>query len=131
MKTRCEKLVVLISAILLINCSNNKYVIYNAIKGIVLSSEDKKPIKDVRIYVTKGCSNDFGILNTDENGSFFIDGLKFPYKYLHDQLNLSYDYHFEKSGYKEKIITIKNLKMTKKNELDTIDLGKIYLEHKK
>jgi hypothetical protein len=128
MKNIQIRLILLIICFLLTNCSSKNFVIYNAIKGIVLSSEDSKPIKNVKIYVIKGCSNDFGSMNTKENGTFFIDGLKLPYKYLHDQQNLSYNYFIEKSGYKKKSIYVKKLNETKSNALDTIDLGIIYLD---
>jgi hypothetical protein len=131
MKNIQIKLILIITCLLLVKCSNKNYVIYNAVKGIVMSSEDTKPIKNVKIYVIKGCSNDFGFLNTNANGTFFIDGLKLPYKYLHDQRNLSFDYFIEKSGYKKKSIYVKKLNKIKNNVIDTIDLGIIYLEPEK
>lgn len=111
----------------LLSCHDKNYVIYNAVQGKVVSAIDKKPIKNAKIYVRKGTSNDFGFVHTTENGTFFIEGLELNYKYLHNQRNLSYDYSIEKSGYKKKVINIKNLKETKNNKLDTIDLGDIYL----
>lgn len=117
--------------IFLFSCLNKKYVIYNLVKGRVLSSIDKKPIKDAKVYVDKGSSNDFGIIHTDENGIFFIEGLELSYKYLHNQRNLSFYYFIEKDGYKKTTINITDLKESENNELETIDLGEIYLEPKK
>ncbi|WP_443937639.1 hypothetical protein [Pedobacter sp. MW01-1-1] len=111
----------------IISC-NKKYVIYNAVKGNLLSSNNHKPIKDAKIYVAKFSSNNFDTIRTSANGSFFIDGLELTRKYLNEQLNLSYEYNIEKHGFKKKTIIIKNLKETSKNKLDTIDLGNIYLE---
>jgi hypothetical protein len=128
MKNVYIKLIFIITFFFLFSCSSRNYVIYNAIEGKVVSSKDQKPIEGAKIYVNKGSSNDFGIINTTKNGTFFIEGLELPYKYLHDQLNLSFDYFIEKPGFKKKVINIKNLKETNNNKLDTIDLGEIYLE---
>ncbi|TDW51758.1 hypothetical protein EV144_101435 [Flavobacterium sp. 270] len=131
MKKILLSLIVLLIFII-IGCSNKKYTIYNAVTGRVVSSKDKKPIEDAKIYVKKYSSNNFDTIKTLKDGTFFIDGLELPYKYLHYQLNLSYDYCIEKSGYTKKIITIKNLKEANNNnnnnKLDTIDLGNIYLD---
>lgn len=118
----------IIIGMFLFSCSNKNHVIYNPIKGRVISSIYKKPIKDAKVYVAKGSSNDFGFISTDKNGTFFIEGLKLPHKYLHNQRNLSFYYFIEKAGYKKKIINIKNLKKSENNEFETIDLGEIYLE---
>lgn len=131
MRSIYSRLIFIITCAFLLSCSNKNYVIYNSIKGKVVSSLDNKPIKDAKIYVDKGSSNDFGVINTAEDGTFFIEGLELPYKYLHDQQNLSFYYFIEKSGYKKRVINIKNLKKTTNNKLDTIDLGEIYLEPKK
>lgn len=128
MRTIYIELIFVITCFFLISCSNKNYVIYNAVKGCVVSSKDQTPIKGVKIYVTKGSANDFGTVSTTENGTFFIEGSELPYRYLHDQINLSFNYYIEKSGYKKKLINIKNLKETKDNKLDTINLGKIYLD---
>lgn len=128
MRTIYIELIFLITCFFLFSCSNKNVVIYNAVKGSVISSKDHKPIKEVKIYVTRGSSNDFGVINTNEKGVFFIEGLELPYKYLHDQRNLSFDYYIEKPGYKKKVIYIKNLKETKDNKLDTINLGEVYLD---
>lgn len=128
MRTIYIKLIFVVTCLFLFSCSNKNFVIYNAVKGSVISSKDHKPIKEVKIYVSKGSSNDFGIVNTNEKGIFFVEGLELPYKYSHDQRNLSFNYYIEKSGYKKKVIYIKNLKETKDNKLDTINLGEVYLD---
>jgi len=128
MRTIYIELIFVIACLFLVSCSNKNVVVYNAVKGCVISSKDHKPIEEVKIYVNKGASNDFGIIRTNEKGIFFIEGLELPYKYLHDQRNLSFNYYLEKSGYKKKIIYIKNLKETKKNKLDTINLGEVFLD---
>jgi len=128
MRTTYIELIFVIACLFLVSCSNKNFVVYNAVKGSVISSKDHKPIKEVKIYVKKGSSNDFGIVSTNEKGIFLTEGLELPYKYLHDQRNLSFNYYIEKTGYIKKVIYIKNLKETKNNKLDTINLGEVYLD---
>lgn len=112
---------------LVLNCSTKKYVIYNAVTGTVIDFENGKPLKDVKIFVDKFASNDFDTIKTNQEGYFFIDGFQSSYKYLNMQAKVSYSYHIEKSGYKTKIVTIKNLIYSKDNKLDTIKLKEIIL----
>ncbi|WP_027388594.1 carboxypeptidase regulatory-like domain-containing protein [Chryseobacterium gregarium] len=114
--------------LLIVNCSEKKYVIYNAVKGNVIDAHNRQPVKDAKVFVNKSSSNAFDTLITDSKGNFFIDGLELPYQHLHDQINVSPDYFIEKSGYLTKKITVQNLKKSKNNKLDTIDLGNISLE---
>jgi len=114
-----------IMVVLMVACENKTYVIYNAVKGRVVSAENQSVIA-AKIYVDKFASNAF-VLETDNNGCFFVDGKMLPYKYLRKQNQLSYNIHIEKEGYIKKIIYVKKLKGASE-KMDTIDLGNIYLE---
>lgn len=118
---------IMIFLFLVLNCSTKKYVIYNAVTGTVVDFENGKPLKDVKIFVDKFASNDFDTIKTNQKGYFFIDGFQSSYKYLNMQAKVSYNYHIEKSGYKTKIVTIKNLIYSKDHKLDTIKLKEIIL----
>lgn len=45
MRTIYIELIFVITCFFLISCSNKNYVIYNAVKGFVVSSKDQTPIK--------------------------------------------------------------------------------------
>jgi hypothetical protein len=115
-------------------CTKKHYVIYNAVKGKIYSYENK-PLSNVKIYVNKFSSNAFDTIITKKDGYFFIDGLElklspnygnFKYNQIHKRV--TYTYFIEKTGYKKRIIDIKNFERSNNNKLDTIDLGIIYLE---
>ena len=92
-----------IMVVLMASCENKTYVIYNG----VVSAENQSVIA-AKIYVDKFASNAF-VLETDNNGCFFVDGKMLPYKYLRKQNQLSYHIHIEKEGYIKKIIYVKKL----------------------
>ena len=63
----------------------------------------------MKIFVDKFASNDFDTMKINHKGYFCIDRFQSSYKYLNMQAKVSYNYHIEKSGYKTKIVNIKNI----------------------
>ncbi|WP_316803704.1 carboxypeptidase-like regulatory domain-containing protein [Pedobacter nototheniae] len=111
-------------------CKNKEHLLIEPIKGRVISSLDKIPISNVKIYVEKNAFNAFDTINTKNDGRFFIDQLSVNgYKDMHLQKNLSYNLFIEKDGYKKMVIDIRKYrKQSAPKAGDTTDLGIIYLD---
>lgn len=110
-------------------CKNREYLLIEAVKGRVISSSDKKPIAGVRIYLDKSAFNAFDTLRTDNQGNFFVDKLTVSdYNDMRQQRNTSYNFVFEKTGFKKAVIDVRKFRKHETPTLnDTIDLGIIDL----
>jgi hypothetical protein len=111
-------------------CKNNEYLLIESVKGKIVSSSDKKPVGEAKIYVDKSAFNAFDTINTQNDGHFFVDKVSVSdFKDMHRQRDVSYKFVIEKKGFKKMVIDVRNYKKNETPSLnDTIDLGIIYLD---
>lgn len=124
------KYIICILIFLISACKSTEYLLIEPVKGRIVSSSDKKPIGNVKIYVDKKAFNAFDTIRTNNDGGFFVDKLTInDYKDMHQQRNVSYSFVIEKSGFRKSVIDVRKFRKQETATLkDTIDLGLISLE---
>lgn len=123
-------LISLLLILLTSSCKSRQYLLIEPVKGKVVSSADKKPVAEVKVYVDRNAFNAFDTVSTNAAGTFFVDKMTVRnYKDMHLQNEVSYNFFIEKEGYKKVMIDVRKYrKNTNPTVTDTIDLGLIYLE---
>ncbi|RQO29727.1 hypothetical protein DBR32_14160 [Taibaiella sp. KBW10] len=111
-------------------CISRQYLLIEPVKGKIVSSSDKTPLDNVKIYVDKNAFNAFDTISTKNDGNFFVGKLTVNnYKDMHLQRQVSYNFFIEKKGFKKVMIDVRNYrKHTPTTDKDTTDLGLIYLD---
>jgi hypothetical protein len=129
-----KKSIIFLIIILFCNCKNEK-IYYNAIKGKIYATKQSNPLDNVAIYKVNSLINSLDTINTNVKGEFLIKNEVFeynPYSFDNNRnfilRSITYIHHFEKKGFKSKDIDVRNFRRNMMTNLDTIDLGIIYLD---
>lgn len=109
----------------LISC-NTEHVLLDNHMGVVLDKSTNTPISGVEIYTNSMAFDYFEPFITKEDGVFYTPGLICPEndKGYRWRRHMSYTLIFKSAGYTSDTIRLQG---DNNQQLDTIDLGNIYL----